>query len=153
VLSQDLRERLLAGAAARHPRFTMDLRGERSISLSTTGPEDTFLALPASPPGLPRYLWHDDVALSNGELNLVAFQCAPRSWIAYSSVTGWMKKTLMKGFAEGLMAVIAVMAYGATDTVPFNGVGKVFYCIRPLPLLPRTISEERTLMESVIARK
>jgi hypothetical protein len=29
-------------------------------------PEGTFLALPASTPGLPRYLWHEDVALSNG---------------------------------------------------------------------------------------
>jgi hypothetical protein len=28
--------------------------------------EGTFLALPASTPGLPRYLWHEDVALSNG---------------------------------------------------------------------------------------
>jgi hypothetical protein len=31
------------------------------------------------------------------------------------------------GFVEGMMAVVAAMSYGATDTVPFDGQGKVFF--------------------------
>ncbi|KAA8899504.1 hypothetical protein FN846DRAFT_892413 [Sphaerosporella brunnea] len=55
---------------------------------------------------------------------------------------------LAMGFVEGLMAVVAAMAYGATDTVPFDGPGKVFYRMGHFRCCPGlTIFEKRTLLE------